>query len=46
MIISSYQIFNNTNLYKEVDYTNVIEEYDNVKPIQEIACSGGTCEII
>ena len=32
--------------YKEVDYTNVIEEYDNVKPIQEIACSGGTCEII
>ena len=32
--------------YKEVDYTNVTEEQDNVEPIQEIACSGGVCEII
>ena len=32
--------------YKEIDYTNVIEEHDNVEPIQEISCAGGTCEII
>ena len=31
--------------YKEVDYTNVIEEQNNVKVEQEWACSGGSCEI-
>ena len=31
--------------YKAVDYTNVVEEEDNVKPEQEWACSGGACEI-
>ena len=32
--------------YNPVDYTEVIEEEDNVKPEQEWACSGGKCEII
>lgn len=32
--------------YKEVDYTNVIEEQNNVKAEQEWACSGGKCDII
>jgi hypothetical protein len=32
--------------YKEVDYTNVIEEQNNVNPVQEVACAGGSCEII
>lgn len=32
--------------YKEVDYTNVIEEQNNVNPVQEISCAGGSCEII
>jgi ribonucleoside-triphosphate reductase len=31
--------------YKDVDYTNVIEEQNNVKAEQEWACSGGSCEI-
>jgi len=31
--------------YKEVDYTQVIEEENNVKAEQEWACSGGSCEI-
>ena len=31
--------------YKTVDYTNVVEEEDNVEPEQEWACSGGVCEI-
>lgn len=31
--------------YKEVEYTNVIEEQNNVKVEQEWACSGGSCEI-
>lgn len=35
-----------TREYKEVDYTNVIEEQNNVKAEQEWACSGGKCEII
>ena len=29
-----------------VEYTNCIEEQDNTTPEQEIACSGGACEII
>ena len=32
--------------YKSVDYTQIIEEEDNVKPEQEWACAGGACEII
>ena len=32
--------------YSEVDYTNVIEEQNNVNPVQELSCSGGACEII
>jgi ribonucleoside-triphosphate reductase (thioredoxin) len=32
--------------YKEVDYTNVIEEQNNVNPVQELSCAGGSCEII
>ena len=32
--------------YSKVDYTQVIEEEDNVEPEQEWACSGGVCEIV
>lgn len=32
--------------YSEVDYTNVIEEQNNVNPVQELSCAGGACEII
>jgi len=32
--------------YKSVDYTEVIEEEDNVEPEQEWACAGGSCELI
>ena len=32
--------------YSKVDYTQVIEEKDNVEPEQEWACSGGVCEIL
>jgi ribonucleoside-triphosphate reductase (thioredoxin) len=32
--------------YISVDYTNIIEEENNVKPEQEWACSGGVCEIV
>ena len=32
--------------YKEVDYTQVIEEQNNVNPVQEVACAGGKCDII
>ena len=32
--------------YTSVDYTEVIEEQNNVKPEQEWACAGGVCEII
>lgn len=31
--------------YKNVDYTQLIEETDNVKPEQEISCAGGACQI-
>jgi len=31
--------------YKEVDYTQVIEEENNVNPVQELSCAGGACEI-
>ena len=32
--------------YTSVDYTEVIEEENNVKPEQEWACAGGKCDII
>jgi ribonucleoside-triphosphate reductase len=35
-----------TREYKEVDYTNVIEEQNNVKAEQEWACAGGKCDIL
>ena len=31
---------------QSVDYTEVIEEEDNVEPEQEWACAGGSCELI
>jgi ribonucleoside-triphosphate reductase (thioredoxin) len=31
---------------KTVDYTQVLEEIDNTKLQQEVACSGGSCEIL
>jgi ribonucleoside-diphosphate reductase alpha chain len=31
--------------YTDVDFTNVIEETNNVQPEQELACAGGKCEI-
>lgn len=32
--------------YQEVDYTQVIEEENNVDPVQEVACAGGKCDLI
>ena len=32
--------------YSSVDYTLCVEEHDNTEPEQELACSGGVCEII
>lgn len=32
--------------YEEVDYTKLLEEKDNTKLQETIACSGGSCEII
>ena len=32
--------------FNGVDYTEVIEEEDNVEPEQEWACSGGSCELV
>ena len=32
--------------YEAVEYTTCIEEHDNTKPEQELACAGGMCEII
>ena len=32
--------------YEDVDFTHVIEEENNVKPEQEWACSGGSCEVV
>lgn len=31
--------------YKDVDYTEMVEEDDNTRPTDLIACSGGSCEI-
>lgn len=32
--------------YKDVDFTEVIEEENNVKPEQEWACAGGVCQLV
>jgi ribonucleoside-diphosphate reductase alpha chain len=32
--------------YVDIDYTNVIEEENNVNPVQEISCAGGKCDLI
>lgn len=32
--------------YKDVDYTTMVEEEDTTKPMQEWACSGGSCQLI
>ena len=32
--------------YSSVDYTLCLEEHDNTKLEQELACAGGSCEII
>jgi len=34
-----------TREYKTVDYEKMIEEEDFTKPMEELACSGGKCEI-
>ena len=31
--------------YKDIDYTTLIEETDNTKPMDTVACAGGSCEI-
>jgi len=30
--------------YKHVDYTEIVEEEDNTKILETIACAGGHCE--
>ena len=35
-----------TREYREVDFTDVIEEEDNVEPESEWACAGGKCDIL
>ena len=31
--------------YKDADFTNVIEETNNVNPVQQVACAGGKCDM-
>jgi len=31
--------------YQDVDFTNVIEETNNVNPVQQVACAGGKCDM-
>lgn len=33
-----------TRIYKDVDYTTMIEEEDNTKVSETVACAGGACE--
>ena len=33
-------------MYKQVPWEDFIEENDNTKPSEYIACSGNTCEVI
>lgn len=35
-----------TKTYQDVDYTAMVEEEDTTKPMQEWACSGGSCQLI
>jgi len=35
-----------TREYKDVDYTLLIEEQDNTKLMETVACAGGACQII
>ncbi len=35
-----------TRTYKDVDYTSMVEEEDTTKPMQEWACSGGSCSLV
>ena len=45
--IYNYKLWTELTLeYKDVDYTKVVEEDDNTTLEQELACSGGSCEII
>jgi hypothetical protein len=30
--------------YQDVDFTQVIEETNNVNPVQQVACAGGKCD--
>jgi len=32
--------------YVDVDYTELVETEDNTKPLEEVACAGGSCELI
>jgi len=32
--------------YVDVDYTRLIENGDNTKPLEEVACAGGKCELV
>jgi len=32
-------------VWKDVDYTQLLEDSDDTNPIQEVACSGGSCEL-
>lgn len=34
-----------TNSYSEVHYEDLIEEQDNTKPMDTLACAGGVCEL-
>tara|TARA_R110000824_G_C15231618_1_gene678625 strand:- start:6873 stop:9071 length:2199 start_codon:yes stop_codon:yes gene_type:complete len=45
--IYNYKLWTELSLeYKDVDYTKVVEQDDNTTLEQELACSGGSCEII
>ena len=32
--------------YKDVDYTQVLEQQNNVNPVQELSCANGQCEVL
>ncbi len=45
--VYNYKLWTELNReYQDVDYISVIEKEDNTKLQQEIACAGGTCEIL
>ena len=44
--VDTYKLFTDLKReYKPVDFDECIEEENNVKPTQELACSGGVCEL-